>query len=171
MSDQTPIRSNPVEVLTQKVVTLDQKVTYLNTGLYSRNRIDKGRNWLVGVSALILIVFIIALTILVTDGQNNSKAFRRSLADCSQPPGQLMPDGYVNPGICYQVSQDRTQEFLTQAIAELRRSIDCANLYASEPRNGKWSIPCKDVADRLDALKRGEDPFHTTTTTVPNGPS
>lgn len=44
---------------------------------------------------------------------------------------------------------------LAGAIADLRRSIDCTAFYF----NGERPAPCVEVAARLDAIRRGVDPF------------
>lgn len=52
-------------------------------------------------------------------------------------------------------AQARGAANLAGAIAELRRSIDCTALYV----NGERYAPCEAVTARLDALRRGVDPF------------
>ena len=67
-------------------------------------------------------------------------------------------------------AQARSAATLARAIADLRRSIDCAALYAS----GARPPACVDPDGRMDRLLAGEDPFDVPApipaTTTPGGP-
>lgn len=54
-----------------------------------------------------------------------------------------------------QQARDRSAATLANAIADLRRSIDCAALYTME----EYPPPCAGADGRLDALRAGIDPF------------
>jgi hypothetical protein len=64
-------------------------------------------------------------------------------------------------------TQARNAAALARIIADLRRSIDCAALYAIDER----PAACTDITGRMDRIREGEDPFatSTTSTTVPTG--
>lgn len=58
-------------------------------------------------------------------------------------------------GATSQEARERSAAALAGAIAELRRSIDCAAFYFA----GERPAACTEVAGRLDAIRRGLDPF------------
>lgn len=61
-----------------------------------------------------------------------------------------------------QESRDRSTAVLAGAIADIRRSQDCVAFYFNDERG---YTACTEVERRLDAVRRGEDPF-----TVPRPP-
>lgn len=72
----------------------------------------------------------------------------RLLAECTIA-GPKPPPDTGHP--CF----DRGAQGTVAAIAQLRRSIDCAALYAV----GQRDPACTDVSARMDAIAAGENPF------------
>lgn len=170
MSDQGSRPKHPVEVLTGEVTSLRTDVGQLKQGVYDRNKIDRARNWLIGISGLVLIAFIIALTIIVITNNTNAASFRHGLADCTQPPGRVLSDGYINKGECYIEGQQRTGGVIINTTNDLRKSMNCLVLHLTNTRPGPWQQVCAEVLERLEQIRSGADPFappSTTTTTAP----
>lgn len=118
-----------------------------------------------GVSAVVLVVLLVAQVRLsnLASGLEGvavaNKANGDILVDCTTPtpkPTPEVPEPVVHE--CY----ERGGRATGAAVAELRRSTDCVGYYFA----GERPPACEDVAARMDALGRGENPFATTTTTT-----
>lgn len=63
-------------------------------------------------------------------------------------------------------AQARSQAIVGGALSDIRRSTDCVALYI----NGERPPACRDVDERVDRLRAGENPFAQTTTTTRPAP-
>lgn len=124
---------------------------------------------LVGVVAIALTAFFASAFAAIQDRNEQRTQIRAllyktdrvlsRLDDCTTPspvpPPASGPDTR-RPEDIHECAERGTQA-TAEAIAQLRFSIDCANLYAK----GSESEPCAEVFDRLRRLEAGENPFAT----------
>ncbi len=123
---------------------------------------DRTNRWIrrlaVVVGALLLLVASTGLGVELAGLQSGNRA-RSALIGCTTPGPKPPP---VTGHACF----DRGAKNLSEAIAELRKSIDCVALYST----GDRPPACTATDARMDLLKAGGDPFApTATTTTPKG--
>jgi hypothetical protein len=188
--DEADAQDRLLESMAESIELLNVQSTVLNERVYTKNHLDRTRNFLIVAS---LVFFVISSTILGfvllqirhTDNREADRAEdraseailqRRQFADCQVPPGTPLREGldpneepYINPGICFTETQGRANEFLGEAITRIfdgiRLSEDCIYLRSQ----GLRPPVCSEVNKRIDSLKANENPFRTTSSTISVG--
>lgn len=133
------IAANTVQILaiTDGVGLLAANVERLNTGVYAKNKLDSARNRLILAAVIAFVVLSSVLAGLLwrlndtakaearraMDRSAEAVAVRHQLADCTTPPGTVLEEGYVNPGVCFTLSAGRTQSYIDSATAEIERDF------------------------------------------------
>lgn len=168
-----------MEAIIAGVASVATQVNLLNDRVYTKNRLDETRNGLFRITIIAsltlagIIAALLAAVVLgnraednrATDRAREATGFRHQLADCTLRPGTILDDGFINRGICYSEGGTRTADVLDVAIERIfsgiRLSDDC--LFIKERYNEEPN-PCREVNKRVADIRRGINPFETTTT-------
>lgn len=106
------------------------QTTTLNERVYTKNYLDKVRNWLIAGFVLVFLIVSFCLGYLLVkqsiESRNRAKdaaLSRRQIADCTVKPGVVLDDGYVNPGKCYTEGANRTGEAVSQLTSNISEQV------------------------------------------------
>jgi hypothetical protein len=171
-----------LETVVEQLELINIQSTVLNERVYTKNYLDRIRNFLIGLAIVFFVGSTIVLALVLIQIKQNDereakraedRAFeavlqRRQFADCQVSPGTPLFEGakpggkpYINPGICFSKTQDRMDTYLSYAVSiifdGIRFSNNCIYLRS---QNERPEI-CDEVNARVDALRKNENPFST----------
>lgn len=119
-----------VDRIIEGVDLLVVQVTTLNERVYTKNYLDKIRNFLILGFIVLFFIVSVCLGYLLINQNNDSKdrskdaaLSRRQIADCTVKPGVVLDDGYINPGKCYIESSLRTSAAIDKLTFDLSEQI------------------------------------------------
>lgn len=109
---------------------LSGQVETLNERVYTKNYLDRLRNFLL-LGFIIVFLFVSSvLGVLIVnqkhaaeDRAREAELGRRQIADCTVKPGTMLDDGYVNPGNCYTESSNRTAEAIGKLTVDIQEGV------------------------------------------------
>lgn len=130
VKDQQVSFDHDLNEIVEGVGLLNLQVMTLNQRVYTKNYLDRIRNWLfLGL----IVVFITVGGILgilihhqnISDREDAKRALlaRRQIADCTVRPGEVLEDGYINPGKCFLDAQERTKQYLEKLTTDITASV------------------------------------------------
>ena len=110
---------------------LSGQVKTLNERVYTKNYLDRLRNFLL-LGFIIVFLFVSSvLGVLIVnqkhaaeDRAREAELGRRQIADCTVKPGVVLDGDYVNPGECFKESAKRTGEAVNKITTDVILAIE-----------------------------------------------
>lgn len=119
-----------VDRIIEGVDLLVVQVTTLNERVYTKNYLDKVRNYLIlgFIAVFFFVSFCLGYLLIKQNHDSKTRATeaalsRRQIADCTVKPGVVLDDGFINPGKCYTESSLRTGAAIDKLTSDLTEQI------------------------------------------------
>jgi hypothetical protein len=185
--DEVDAQDQILESMAESIELLNVQSTVLNERVYTKNHLDRTRNFLIVASLVFFIITssvlgFVLLQIKQADQREANRSEdraaeavlqRRQFADCQVPPGTPLLEGlqpgeepYINPGVCFKQTQERGSAFLSDALTRIFEGVGLSEYCVYLRSQNLRPSVCSTVNKNIDSLKVNENPFTTVTPTV-----
>lgn len=130
-------QSSHLDRITEGVDFLAVQVTTLNERVYTKNYLDRIRNYMIagGIITFLFVSILLAYILVSIRMESNKEAdraevraneallARRQIFDCTVPAGVVLEDGFVNVGECFKRSQAQTGAVVAGLVDSITEEV------------------------------------------------